>query len=397
MRARPKHRIVDHGSPFSALQQRIKYAKSLPAEQVSYFVENVPVWPTGMFPSPTAPGSEMLQYSDCNGSQELIDAICRRDNALYDLNLDTENIAVTNGGMHALSLAFRHIMQGSASASAICLAPVFTAVPALMQASGFKVGYYHMQTDTPSARNVLALCRDDTKLVYLNFPHNPLGGIYSDEFMRTLLQGLQQRQIALVLDMVYDAFIFDGYKITSPFSYVDDWSLVYTVNSVSKNYGAPGLRVGWAASSARNVEEMAGMLERECVSVCTPAQTKARSLIEHGNLALRMQVEQSRDIVREFLENELFLSKALPPAGTQVFLSLPVEDIEEFADQMLGEYGLVLATASNYAGTDGAFIRIPTGYPAAETRNAMRLLRHGIERFSNQKTREQHDEECSAC
>lgn len=76
-------------------------------------------------------------------------------------------------------------------------------------------------------------------------------------------------------------------------------------------------------------------------------------------------------------------------------MRLPVDDVESFADQMLGEYGLILATASNYAGAEGSFIRVPTGYPADETRRAMRILRMGIEQFTKEHVNERHDEEYS--
>lgn len=51
-------------------------------------------------------------------------------------------------------------------------------------------------------------------------------------------------------------------------------------------------------------------------------------------------------------------------------------------DHMLGEYGLVLATASNYAGAQANQIRIPTGYSDAVTQDALALLAKGIEEYA---------------
>ncbi|PBP96766.1 beta-methylarginine biosynthesis bifunctional aminotransferase [Pseudomonas congelans] len=379
-----RHQIVRPDSCLSVLQQRLKYARSELQESACYFVENVPVWPGAAAPTPFAASTDIFQYADCNGAPPLINTICARDNALYGLDLSGENFLVTNGGMHGLSLVFRQIKRRSAEpGSAVCLAPVFGAVPALLEATGYDLIYYQMSAAFPTVEEILAVCRVDTRLVYLNFPHNPLGGIYSDAFIEQLVPSLAERGISLVLDMVYDSFIFDDQKIRSPFACTSDLSLLYTVNSVSKNYGSPGLRIGWVASSSDNVEAMAGMLEIECVAVCSPAQTKAASLISMGNAPLHQQVVNSRAIVREFLGRHLSRYASLPPAGTQVFVNLPVHDIEGFADQMLGEYGLVLATASNYSGAQGAHIRIPTGYPESITHNALELLRQGIERYAD--------------
>jgi beta-methylarginine biosynthesis bifunctional aminotransferase len=382
MLLRRHHTIVRPDSCLSALQQRLKYARSA-ARPISYFVENVPVWPSSEAPAPVAGSDDIFLYADCNGADVLIDAVCARDNEMYGLSLSTENILITNGGMHALSLVFRQIRRTGRGASAVCLAPVFRAVPELLESCGYEIAYYHLQEPTPSVEDILALCDVSTDLVYLNFPHNPLGGIYTDDFMRALVSALKARGIALVLDMVYDSFIFDGRRILSPFAAADDYSLIYTVNSVSKNYGAPGLRVGWAVSAPANVEAMAGMLETECVAICSPAQTKAASLIRAGNATLRQQVADSRLVVHGFLQEYLGKDSAMPPGGTQVFVSLPVRDVEAFADQMLGEYGLVLATASNYAGANGSQIRIPTGYPSSVTRSSLKLLSEGIEYYGS--------------
>ena len=339
--------------------------------------------PSAAAPTPFAASGDIFQYADCNGASPLITAISARDNALYGLDLSCDNFLVTNGGMHGLSLVFRQIKRRSTEAgSAVCLAPVFGAVPALLEADGYELIYYQMEAASPDVDEILAVCRPDTKLVYLNFPHNPLGGIYSGAFMENLVPSLAERDISLVLDMVYDSFIFDDQKISSPFIYTSDYSLLYTVNSVSKNYGSPGLRIGWVTSSSDNIEVMAGALEIECVAVCSPAQTKAAHLISMGNAPLHQQVVNSRAVVRAFLGRHLSKYALLPPAGTQIFVKLPVRDIEGFADQMLGEYGLVLATASNYSGSQGAHIRIPTGYSESVTHDALELLRQGIERYA---------------
>ncbi|SDO63144.1 beta-methylarginine biosynthesis bifunctional aminotransferase [Paracidovorax cattleyae] len=383
MRLHERHRIVRTDSSLSTLQQRLKYARWKLQDQACYFVENVPVWPSTELPAPTSARDDIFQYADCNGNPGLLDAICMRDNATYGLGLAKENILITNGAMHGLSLAFRHAKSHAAgSCSAICLAPVFGAVPALLSAEGYKMVYYHMQQEYPCAAELLALCRPDTRLIYLNFPHNPLGGIYPGAFMQALVPALAERGIALVLDMVYDGFIFGSEQLHSPFHEAEDFSSIYTVNSMSKNYGAPGLRVGWLTSSIENIEAMAGLVEIECVAVCTPAQTKAASLIVRGNERLRRQVLGSRTVVHDFLRRTQAGYSELPPAGTQVFVDLPVDDVEEFADQVLGDFGLVLATASNYSGVSGQYIRIPTSYPEHVTREALDLLSQGLERYA---------------
>jgi beta-methylarginine biosynthesis bifunctional aminotransferase len=198
--------------------------------------------------------------------------------------------------------------------------------------------------------------------------------------MHSLLEELSKRKISLVLDLVYDSFIFNDERIISPFVCTASWSDIYTINSISKNYGAPGLRIGWITSAAKNILQLSGDLEKECVSVCTPAQTKAAQLIQAGNTPLLDSVIKTRKIVRSKLV-EGGLIKAFPTAGTQVFVDLQFENVEDYADFALVQYGLVLATSSNYTGTKNSYVRIPTSYPSCITELAMNKLLKSLKEY----------------
>lgn len=67
-------------------------------------------------------------------------------------------------------------------------------------------------------------------------------------------------------------------------------------------------------------------------------------------------------------------SWAPPAAGCQVWLELPVADIEDFCDFALVEFGLSLTSASNYAGVSGARLRLPLGAPEPVLNEAVGLL-----------------------
>jgi aspartate/methionine/tyrosine aminotransferase len=143
---------------------------------------------------------------------------------------------------------------------------------------------------------------------------------------------------------------------------------------MSKNFGSPGLRVGWIASSPENVAALAGVLERENISVCGPAQDAARALLDGGNAALAARTAAGRQRLGERLAAVDGVRFALPAGGTHLVARLPVADVEDFCDFALVEAGLGLVSSSNYEGVSDPFVRLPLGVPAAVIDEAVGLL-----------------------
>ena len=141
--------------------------------------------------------------------------------------------------------------------------------------------------------------------------------------------------------------------------------------------------IGWVESSQKNIQNISMYLENECVSVCSSAQLQAAKLINNGALDLYHVVKTSRTLVSEYIRH-IRPDFAMPPAGTQVLVSLPVQDIEKFADYVLVSHGLVLATASNYYSSNRSqSVRIPTSYSLERTEAALSMLSIALKTYLN--------------
>lgn len=116
-----------------------------------------------------------------------------------------------------------------------------------------------------------SLLRPDTRLVAVNFPNNPTGFIPDHDTYRHLAQMCHERGIVLVAGEVYRGIEVDP---TSTLPHAADLSpTAVSVNLLSKSYGLPGLRVGWAATQDR---ALLARLERlkHYTSICNPGITE---------------------------------------------------------------------------------------------------------------------------
>lgn len=373
-------RVVSLDSPYSPLQQRLLYMERQPDREWTNIVENVPRWPA-VPPLPLrARWDELAAYAACQGTGPLVDALVGRERVRFGLDLGAENLLVTNGGLHGLSLIFRHLhVEG---ALALCQAPVLGAIPAMLRACGYRIAFFEAPGGEIDANAIVDATGGNLRLIYVNTPHNPSGTILGAAAIERLLELAEARSAAVVADLVYDAFVFGGHDVCNPLARRREWSSLYAVNSMSKNYGAPGLRVGWITSAAGNVRALAGALEREVIAVSGPAQAHARALLEHGNQALVAAVHEGKRFVESRLASCPAVHVSAPAGGSQLAAELPVSDVESFCDLMLVEHGVGLVSSSNYEGATHPFVRIPFGCDREILSRALGLLAAELEETS---------------
>ena len=383
MSCKKMKQIIDPNSPYTFFQQRCQYIYRHPEREFTSIVENVPLWPTSPFDT-LAPftTSSISKYAPCQGQPDLINAICRRENQQYGISLQHPHILVTNGALYGLSLIFRDLYQlGSV---ALCQAPLLSNIANMLLDIGYQVSYFSTPNGTVDIDWLRQNCHPAVRVIYINTPHNPTGDICSSDTIEQLVRFVTERKMALVIDMVYDSFVFNCSPIAHPFFYSEQWEHLFVVNSMSKNYGAPGLRVGWIISDPGNIARLGVRLDRESIAVCGSAQDKARQLLAVNNNPLVEATLRGKDLIKKSFACHSDIHPIPAKGGVQFFVKLPVDDIEAFADYMLLEYGLFFATSDHYAGIQGSYIRIPMGAPMTLLKKAISMLKDGLEHNRSQ-------------
>ena len=84
--------------------------------------------------------------------------------------------------------------------------------------------------------------RPETKLVSVTYPHNPTGAVISESTLTALVDVAEKSGVTLVVDETYRELAYhDRLPLAASLS-----SSVVRMSSMSKFYGLPGLRIGWA-------------------------------------------------------------------------------------------------------------------------------------------------------
>jgi aspartate/methionine/tyrosine aminotransferase len=203
-----------------------------------------------------------------------------------------------------------------------------------------------------------AALRPNTRLVSINFPHNPTGKIIPEETFAALIELCRARGIWLFSDEVYRLIERD--PATRLPQAADRYERAISLNVMSKAYGLPGLRIGWLACRDR---AMLGRLERykHYLSICNSAPSEILALI-----ALKARdaiLERNRAIVRGnlvlldrfFGDWQHLFEWHRPDGGCVGFVRYTGGDgVEEFTRRLVEEAGVLLLPASVYRSEVGA-------------------------------------------
>ncbi len=194
------------------------------------------------------------------------------------------------------------------------------------------------------------LFTEKTRLVVLNFPHNPTGSLITQNEFDEIINVCSQRGITIFSDEMYRFLEYEPLNRLT--SIVDREERGIALSGLSKAFGLPGLRIGWLATRNRDLLHRCSLL-KNYTTICASAPSEILALI-----ALRSRDELVGRLLSILKSNLKFVtefSKATsgrirwfqPRAGSVAFLELLIEDsVEEFCKQLIESKGVLLAPSS---------------------------------------------------
>ena len=123
---------------------------------------------------------------------------------------------------------------------------------------------------------VAAAIRPETRLITINFPHNPTGAILSRDRYTALIELARHHGIYILHDEIFNGL---GHKDTEHLPFIADvYERGLSLGVMSKSYGLPGLRIGWIACQDRSV--LADMERlKHYLSICNSGPSERLALI----------------------------------------------------------------------------------------------------------------------
>lgn len=195
-----------------------------------------------------------------------------------------------------------------------------------------------------------AICAS-TRLIILNFPHNPTGAILSAADLDALAGVLRDTDVLLLSDEVYEHIVFDGAVHHSLLCHDELWERAFVVSSFGKTYHATGWKIGYCVAPKALSAEFRKTHQWNTFATCTPMQLALADYMQEqpGHYAeLADFYERKRDLFLTLVDGSRFDSR--PAAGTFFqtldYTAISDEDDVDFADRLTREIGVAAIPVS---------------------------------------------------
>jgi aspartate aminotransferase len=176
------------------------------------------------------------------------EAVARRTLATTGVEISPESVMIMPGGKPTMYAAI--IMFGEPGAEILYPDPGFPIYRSMIEYTGATPVPVPIREETGfafSAEETLSLITDRTRLLILNSPANPTGGITPRAEIEKLVRGLADHpHVAILSDEIYDVMTYDGEKHTSLLQFPEIRDRLIVLNGWSKTWAMTGWRMGWS-------------------------------------------------------------------------------------------------------------------------------------------------------
>lgn len=301
-----------------------------------------------------------LGYTDSMGHPVLRREIAR----LYD-RIEEENV-ITAVPEEAIFMIMHTLLE--AEDHVIIIDPVYQSLREIPATIGCTISHW------PVRENNKRWCLDldfldksitaETKLLVVNFPHNPTGYLPSLEQFNGLIEIARSHNLYLFSDEMYRLLEHEEQRRLP--SAVDCYEKAIALFGLSKTFSLPGLRVGWLVTQEDNLLRDFSTL-KDYTTICgsAPAEILAimalrqkEAILAANKKRLRANLEAARDF---FTGHDRFFTWFEPGGGSTAYLKLnPAINVVDFCSQLLEEKSIMIVPGEVFDHA-GNYFRIGLG------------------------------------
>jgi methionine transaminase len=297
------------------------------------------------------------QYAPMAGMVALREAIARKNEVLYGHRYDADaEVTVTAGATQAIMTAVLALVQPGDEV--VVLEPAYDSyVPSIELAGGRPVfvpldparGY------APDWERIRASITAKTRLLMLNFPHNPTGRVLRPTDLAALEAIVAETGVLVLSDEVYEHIVFDGVAHQSVMRSPLLASRSVVISSFGKTFHTTGWKVGYACAPRELTVEFRKVHQFMVFAVNTPAQYAFADYLADASPYLELPAfyQRKRDLFVEGLRATRF--RLLPCEGTYFVLAdySAISDLPEpeFAKKMITDHGVAVIPVSVFYDT----------------------------------------------
>ncbi len=328
-------------------------------------------------------------YTPATGLLAAREAVVRRTLTTTGVEVSPENVMVVPGGKVTMFAAI--LIFGEPGAEILYPDPGFPIYRSMIEFTGAKPIPVPIREENGfafSAEETLALITPKTRLLILNSPANPTGGVTPKAEIEKLVKGLEAHpHVAIMSDEIYDVMTYDGEEHCSLLSFPEIRDRLIILNGWSKTWAMTGWRMGWSiwpnSQESGQLYDKVRKLAVNCWScVNAPSQFAGIAAIDGPQddvIKMCKAFDNRRKIVVDGLNSLPGISCATPKGAFYAFPNVKETGwpAKQLASALLDEAGVALIGGPDFGILGEGYIRL--SYANSEE-NILRAIER-IEKF----------------
>jgi aspartate/methionine/tyrosine aminotransferase len=327
-------------------------------------------------------------YTPAVGIPPLREAVARRTLQTTGIEVSPERVLIAPGGKVTMFAAI--LMFGEPGCDILYPDPGFPIYRSMIEFTGARPVPVPMREENGfafSAEETLSLITPETRLLIVNSPANPTGGVTPRAEVDKLVEGLQRwKDVAILSDEIYDMMTYDGEAHVSLLTYPEISDRLILLNGFSKTWAMTGWRLGWSIWP-ENLFDKVRKLAVNCWScVNAPTQFAGVAAIDGPQNEVKNMVaafDRRRKVVTQLLNTLPGVSCVTPMGAFYAFpnVSSTGWKAKRLANALLDETGVALIGGPDFGVHGEGYIRVSYA-------NSEENIRRAIERIGGFLTAE---------
>ncbi|MDF2097201.1 pyridoxal phosphate-dependent aminotransferase [Aquibaculum arenosum] len=304
-------------------------------------------------------------YTPANGIPELRQAVAATLEKRAGAALDPDRVVVVPGGK--VTMFFAISLFGEPGAEILYPNPGFPIYESVIRYSGATPVPLPLHEDKGfafSAEEVLARITERTRLIIINSPANPTGGVVPKEELDRLVEGLEAwPHVVVMSDEIYGEMLYDGLEHSSLLAYESLRDRLILLDGCSKTYAMTGWRLGYGYWPKELVEPVVRLAVNSVSCVNAPTQWAGIAALEGPQDAVAEMLrafDQRRRAVVAGLNAIEGISCVTPKGAFYAFPNIGKTGLsaKQMEQGLLAEAGVAAIAGTSFGAEGEGYLRI---------------------------------------
>lgn len=327
-------------------------------------------------------------YTSPVGMSELREAVASHVGDRYGTAIDPGDVIIVPGGK--VTFYFACMLLGGQGAEILYPDPGFPPYREAIRSSGAHGVPYAVRESRDFSfdpHEVLSLINDRTRLIILNSPANPTGGVVVRDVLEELAAGLEKHPgVAILSDEIYSHLVFEGAGFASLMQFPSLRDRVILLDGWSKTFAMTGWRLGYGIWPPQLVQHVRKLItvDHSCVNgvaqvAALAALTGPSAAVEH----MRATFARRRERVVTGLNALPGVTCRTPSGAFYAFPNITGTGLSslELAGRLLNEAHVALIAGDSFGANGAGFLRLSYAASQDEIEAALKRVKLFLEKL----------------